>query len=382
MASQPPKRILSTFTCRNLLRRMRRLLWKKCCLALTVVHLLLEDWESRCKSRQPTWTLRKLIQTTLNKAEQSWHAQMQIGWKPMHQLSFKTMMDRVPTWSNCLCHGMQLSKHVPCIPTAPTLPIACLIGAMWFGLKSMPLSKLPRKSTRLSRSMSRNGLWKCTLRNLWGIPGMQVQEPWTPSIKGTTPTSQQLEKKGVQLWPQCLATKDRYVAIVSNPVGELWVHVNKKRNYIDAAKDCQDDDALCGCPEWLGFFYNVSTWILWKGAETILPFSCCPSSFLWLLNSLPKQMYASWSSHPPPPSQRRNFTQSLLQTRMHIKQLRSKRQGTGPNFTHPHPHSWKDPSKRRGGCIKEGGGIKFLPFEFRLQNIHHPLSWKMPSGKK
>ena len=56
----------------NVLSKMRRLLWKTCCVASSTIHLLLDNREFGCKSHQPTPTLPKWIHVTLSKAEQSW----------------------------------------------------------------------------------------------------------------------------------------------------------------------------------------------------------------------------------------------------------------------------------------------------------------------
>ena len=44
--------------CHNVLPKMRRLLWKTCCLASSTIHLLLDNWEFGCKSHLPTPTCR------------------------------------------------------------------------------------------------------------------------------------------------------------------------------------------------------------------------------------------------------------------------------------------------------------------------------------
>ena len=53
-----------------------------------------------------------------------------------------------------------------------------------------------------------------------------------------------------------LDVKDCYVAVVSNPIGELWDKISKKREYMDAVKDRQNEDDLCGCPDWPGYFMD------------------------------------------------------------------------------------------------------------------------------
>ena len=53
--------------------------------------------------------------------------------------------------------------------------------------------------------------------------------------------------------------KERYVAVVANPNGELWGKISKKRSYVNAVKDCHNKDGPCGCSDWPGLYMDAES---------------------------------------------------------------------------------------------------------------------------
>ena len=56
---------------------------------------------------------------------------------------------------------------------------------------------------------------------------------------------------------QSKSNTECYIAAVSNPIGELWGIISKKKDYRDALKDCRNAYDLCCCSDWLGYYLDT-----------------------------------------------------------------------------------------------------------------------------